>query len=223
VTDAELETHDSVSILEFMTLRMLAWEHRHPLIQDEMADQIRSLSADELLRLTENGVLDPSLDASFWFDLEHPFPLTAALRLDLGRRYGLREEPPTTGAPDTWFQVLPGGSGGAGCTHVERVSFGIYRGRPAGASLQWRSGHLVTPGIDVVTEGKVAVGLRWPLIIEEDFDGEEAPIDYMLRTSRMPICFPDLPGAHVPSICQAVAEYLALREVLRWAHVHAPW
>jgi len=35
VTDAELEIHDSVSILEFMTQRMLAWEHRYPLIQDK--------------------------------------------------------------------------------------------------------------------------------------------------------------------------------------------
>lgn len=222
VTDAELEIHDSISILEFMTQRMLAWEQRYPVLQAEMAERIRSLSADELRQFTEDGVLDPSLDASFWFDLEHPFPLTAALRSELSRCHGLREEPPSTGGTDRWFHVLPVGSGGAGCTHLERVSFGIYRGRPDRASLQWRNGHLTTPGVEVLTEGKIAVGLRWPLIIEEDYDGEEAPIDYMLRTGRMPICFPDLPGAHVPSICEAVAEYLALREVSRWADVHAP-
>jgi Protein of unknown function (DUF2726) len=221
VTDVELETLDDVSILEFMTHRMVAWEDRYPALRAEMDERISFLSADELRQLTENGCLDPSLDAFFWFDQEHPFPLAAALRSRLGRCHGLLEQPPASGsAIDTWFQVLPVCGGGAGCTHRERVSFGIYRGRPGRAPLRWHGGHLTAPGIDVLKEDSVAVGIRWPLIIEVDYDGEEAPIDYMLRTGRVPVCFPNLPGAHVPSICEAVAEYLALREVARWADAH---
>jgi hypothetical protein len=220
VTDVGLEMLESVSILEFMTRRILAWEQRYTDLQAELQDSISSMSAGELRRHTEHGFLDPSLDSTFWFDMEHPFPLTDSARSRLVERHGLHDHVPPNSLTQLWYHVLPAPGGPLGCTHFELAFFGIYRGRGECATLNWSGGHLTTPGVEVLHEGKASVGIPWPLIIEEDYDSTEAPIVFQMRTGRDPVYFPNLAGAHVPSICEAVAEYLALREISKWADVH---
>ncbi len=66
-------------------------------------------------------------------------------------------------------------------------------------------------------EGSVDFSMRWTLPVVQDFDGSIAPFEYFLQKGQLPYSYSELPGVHIPDIVWWFSDYLALREVEKWA------
>lgn len=218
VSDVELEKFDTISIMQFIAYRFVKWKEEYQRIYDELQSDYEEMTPEEKNRMTEDGFLDPSLDPSFRFDLEFPFPPTEQIRSELVTMYkfGLWG-PPAQDKDGIWFTVMDSKQGPLDNSFFTECSYGIYGGGASLGQTEWRGGKLQTPGVRVLLEGRVRFVMRWALVIEEDYDEAESPANYFARTGRFPIYFADLPGAHIPSICSAISEYAAYIKVREWA------
>jgi hypothetical protein len=64
--------------------------------------------------------------------------------------------------------------------------------------------------------------MEWTLPVVEDYDPDEPPFEYLLRTGSSPIMFQGLPGAHLPDIAEQFSEYLSLQRIEKWATENIP-
>jgi hypothetical protein len=69
----------------------------------------------------------------------------------------------------------------------------------------------------VLHEGNALFGLRWTLPVVDDFDENSVPFEYYHENGEIPYKFMEIPGVHIPDICNRYYYYLALREIEKWA------
>jgi hypothetical protein len=217
-----LEKHEQTTLLQFMIERFVAWNSEKRILDREIRERVSSMSKAEFETATEGGALDPSLDSSVLFNLDHPFPGVPRIAQRLFSEYSILTD---------YLRVSPNRHPGALCCHVGWIdgdydspyepakvtAYCVYRDNPQVKTLTFQRGRLTTPGVEVLCYGTVRFAMQWALPIEPDYDDKETPIDYMMRTGRVPIAFADLPGVHIPDIIEWFSEYLALREIEKWA------
>jgi hypothetical protein len=223
---AELDTHEQITLLEFMLQRFVAWQQKHEKIQAEIGDYLASLTPAERERLFEDGIADPSVDPTFSFNLQHRFPgitqvshrllehfniVTPYHPLDLSHRINLQPQVLTC-------DIMPAGENYLGNHRVvKRFSYTVYRQDPDIKVLQWKGGKLITPGIEILNEGEVEFTMQWTLPVVDDYIFDQNFFDYFDRTGNLPYSFIDIPGIHIPDIAEWFTEYLALRKIEKWA------
>jgi len=228
---AELEKHDKISLLEYMLQLFIAWQREEKQIKAEIESHLKTLSSEEIDHLIEG--CDPSLDPTFLFDLEHPFPGIFKVTRRLFTRFRIIVLPYARAAGFRGEQGLQSSSlvcnvmwagmhyGSTGQQMVKKTGYALYRHDPAKNTHRWIHGKLEAPGLDILCEGVVEFGMQWILRTEEDYSWEkEAPIEYMMRTGKIPHIDTRVPGIHIPNVAESFSEYLALREIEKWAEKH---
>ena len=75
----ELTEYNTSSVLAFMILRFVAWQEERESLEKEIAEYASALDDEQRSAMGEYDVLEPDLDASFRFDIRHPYPGTAEL------------------------------------------------------------------------------------------------------------------------------------------------
>ena len=225
----EISEYEKTSLLEFIVRRFVAFHTEHAALLEETEKALREATPEQYEMLTEGHTLDPSIDPTFIFDLRHPFPGIKAVRDRLRERYGITSTmtPQNMGASKTAIGrimkvlTLPGAERfGDDHDHQVEVTFTLYWEDPKIAVLHWEGGHLVSPGVEILLEGRVAAKMRWTYPIEPDNSVSETYFDYFDRTGRPPFMFGGIPGMDTPSIAHWFAEYLALRKVEEWAETN---
>ena len=217
VTDFEIEAIDNISILQYITYRFIKWEIEHTNIKEEINNELIEMSEHEIQNLTKNGFLDPSIDVEFRFDLQYPFPLRNQLISELKEKYSISVSPDKSIINPTWYHIVPVEEKSIKNDYLKTFSYGIYKGHPKNNALSWKNGMIQNKDIQKLIEEKITFGMRWGLIIDEEYDIEEAPINFILRKGRYPIYFSDIPGGSVPSIIESVLEYECLSKIREWA------
>ena len=219
ITDVELEQYDSISILHFMIYRFVKWKEEYQRINDDIEEYINELSQEEFDLLTGDGIVDPSIDPSFRFDVEYPFPLINQVRNEIKIKYEINPFGSDKDDPKKrWYFVSNSGSGPSrDGTYYEKYSYGIYQGLSSKNRTSWNGGKILNKEINVLIENGVEFGMKWALIIDENYDIKEAPYLFCLREGYWPIYFSDIPGVSIPSICEAISEYLCYKKILEWA------
>ena len=226
IGDAELEEYDQTTLLDYILERFVAWQSEHQGIEGEISDYVASLSKEEISGLTEGGIADPSIDSTFIFDCRHRFPGTIRTACSLYTDFGiisihldsnlLQDAQAKKRDLYCWGGIAESNLGDEHCVALQ-FGYGVFR-KPADESrLTWVHGKLTTPGIPILHEGQIKFRMRWTLPVVENYNPREAPIDYFLRTGKMPIAFPNLPGVHIPDVAEQFGEYLCLRRVELWA------
>jgi len=217
----QLEKYDSISILRFMIYRFVKWKKELPRIESEIQSEIDQMSPDDVSNLVEDGFLDPSIDPSFRFDLEFPFPLTRKIHTELVESYKLHPFfPDRNEINPTWFFIMPGIESSIDGMYSTTHTYGVYQGVNPTANLSWAGGKLTTPGVKVLLEGEVTFGMKWALVTDENYSIQEAPISYLYKIGYLPIYHSDVEGADVPAISKAIVGYVCYKKILEWAKIN---
>jgi hypothetical protein len=166
----------------------------------------------------------PLFDRTFRFNLSHRFPGIDRVARRLLSKYSILtpyvpgQAAQSVACPRLRCEVLPvGDAAPQGYETTKVTSYSVYRHAAGMGRLTFRNGRPTTPGVEVLCEGTVRFGMQWTLPVAHDYRPEEAPFDYFSRTGQFPIALSDVPGAHIPDIAEWFSEYLALREVEKWA------
>ncbi len=226
ITSSEVDEHDTVSVLDYMLMRYVAWQKEYPAIMQEIEEFAATIGPD---CDPENLAVD--LDPSFHFNLRHPFPARDVLLERLWYNHRI-----------AWSMWKPERHGTA--RHLCDVTF-----RSEGASkneqfhvcscraLAWLPG-LNSKEEQAVFTADVSVRLRsWlPLrtevpspdvfqVLWGTIEGPDASVkakeiinQFKIRAESM--WFPELPGISAWDIAEHFAEYLGFRAVERWAKQH---
>ncbi len=228
ISSQELESHEHVSVLAWIVERWVAFRREYPGIVREM-QQRWQLLAEESAVAPETEEFDDRLvdcDPSVWFDLRHPYPalLTVSHRL---RRLGVAgpDMTPQQVAKTTragrkiWAQWIPVGGGDAPdplfslewratTRRVEVIPWEIWDTWPERCTL-FKSASTVRMRCALPVGWNAADSLSD--LIAGDPGAEPLVVRFWLS---------ELPGASRWDIARGLAEYLALRDVERWASQH---
>ncbi len=119
--------------------------------------------------------------------------------------------------PSFWFAVSPGSerSDQDGIFKAS-YSYGIYKGITSNDKYTWEGGKIRSDEIQVLIEGQEEFGLKFALVIEEDYDRKDSPANYFFKNGKLPIYFGQPNGVNIPSICESICEYLCYKNVLKW-------
>jgi hypothetical protein len=222
IREPVLEKHEQTTLLQFMIERFVTWNNEKRILDREIQERVSSMSKAEFDALTAEW--SPSFDSAFLFNLQHPFPGVLRVSQRLFSAYSIFTDYLPSGRSANLYrgalrcQVNLVGSDFASAGKTAKVTaYCVYRHNPGIQGLTFQGGRLTTAGIEVLCEGTVRFAMQWALPIEHDYDDKEAPIDYAMRTGKLPITFSDLPGVHTPDIIEWFSEYLALRNVEKWA------
>ena len=222
IREPVLEKHEQTTLLQFMIERFVTWNNEKRILDREIQERVSSMSKAEFEALTEEW--SPSFDSAFLFNLQHPFPGVLRVSQRLFSAYSIFTDYLPSGRSANLYrgalrcQVNLVGDDFASAGKTAKVTaYCVYRHNPGIQGLTFQGGRLTTAGIEVLCEGTVRFAMQWALPIEHDYDDKEAPIDYAMRTGKLPITFSDLPGVHTPDIIEWFSEYLALRNVEKWA------
>jgi hypothetical protein len=222
-TDRLLEEFDEVSVLEYMIGRFVAWDREQAEIEQEIDDYIANLSPSD--PLLEGPILDPLLDSTFIFHLHHPFPGTLRVCQRLFEEFGMltgRESEEAHSQVASKGEVLKCQTSPAftsfkeGGQVLQTVSAMLIRWPPSLRETHWSQGHVETPCILYQTRRTV----RMQNVYFTDEDVKEPLVEDYYETGRIRWLFAELPGASIPDIAECIAEYLALRDVERWARAN---
>jgi hypothetical protein len=221
VGPVELHPHERVSLLEFMLRRFVAWpteEQRH---LAEINERLKDSSPAEREELFEDGVLDPSIDPTFLFDIEHPFPGIAEVRQRLSRRFRLQDVYGVDRILDRgerayWAWAWDRGAVG-GYKAVSRCDFAVFEHDGTG-QFGWHHESGLSGAARVFMSARLEFSMHHLLPIVHDFDPyTDTWLDYHARTGKAPYAFGELPGVFIPSITTTFALYLGLRRVEKWS------
>lgn len=166
VTDVELEQYDSISVLQFIAYRFVKWQKEHQRILDDINSEVNEMPPEEIESLTQNGFLDPSIDSSFRFDLEFPFPSLRQVQQEI-TKYHLNPSASKKDNKAMWYTLSPYGESSTKGLYQVTSSYGIYKGNSASNRYSWRGGKLENDDVDILVEGTIKFGMKWALISEE--------------------------------------------------------
>ena len=218
ITDTHLQEYEKASILEYVVGRFVSWDGEIEGILTEINEYVSELSKEEIARLTEGGIADPEIDPTFIFDLRHPFPGTVEIAERLFNKFGIITPHLSTGSWSAAIVKSPAlefSYHSASCKQ-EGHEYALIRDYELIERLRTAEQTTVTRLHDL----QVIFGIQWTLPIEEDFDWREAPIDYAVRTGKLPIAFQEIPGMSMPEVVENVCDFLARRQIEVWAIEH---
>ena len=212
ITDKQLEEHEKVSLLAYILERYISWQKEYPKIMAEINERFNEIATDDslIVEMRESGILDPSFDPSFIFDIRHPFPsiLTITHRLLRKQIFTLRSnrqmnEYLKRENPSFIYSCeVPPSSGGSS----------IPSNRWAYSAKEVVS---EPPGlVEVIHTVEKTGKLKWGCSVGRTFGN----IPAFGEMHDIFLC--DLPGVHIPDIAEQLAEYLCLREIERWAEIN---
>jgi len=216
IGDIHLEEHDKTTLLEHIITRFVSWQVEKDEILAEISEYVKTLSEDELGRLTEGGILDPEIDPEFTFDLRHPFPATKDAASRLHANFGIVSPHLDSQAWQRAIQQprvlelhpVGGKTDYEGhCIRETRDYAVLERVRTANGSRYQNPIHRI----------QVSFGVRWTLPVVDDYDEEETPMSYAARTGAFPIAYQDVPGISMPELAENFCDYLALKKTEEWA------
>lgn len=231
ITDTELEEFDRYTILEFIIMRFLAWRAESDDINRRIAEYVSTLDEPQKDALVEGGIADPMIDPTVHFDIAHPFPRTRDAARRLLDRHGivsLMTQPFLKRVlPAKPFQLFadvfaPSQERFDGHDLVVRCDYMVSRSEEPFFGTKTIANGQDRNSSQIVHKGAIDFRLRALLPIVSDYDPNETPIEYFLRTGEMPISFPELPGVTPHDIGETVSEYLGFREVEKWADKEHP-
>lgn len=214
ISDFQLEKIDSISILQFMVYRFIKYNKEMPRIKEKLNEEIENMSSDEKENIIENGFLDPTYDPEFQFDLEYPFPLKANIISELKNNYLFEDFLPENNPHLYWYTVFQGGNIPKDGIYTSFCYYGIYKGRSKTKNYSWKEGKLVSDGVEILKEDKIQFIMNWALKTSEEYDENMFPIEFQKNHGFMPTYIADIPGASIPSIAEAVSEYVCYKKVL---------
>lgn len=218
ITSAELTARDKLTALDYMMGRFVAWRDELPDIQRELQAQAAGLPADA----DPHDYID-YFDPSIHFDLQHPFPATAAVRDRLWLRYGIA---PTVGGrgyeaehPSSRHARLLCDVGSSMTQGpLLREAFTTCRLKV----LVWEPSRPAEPLLEREVEASIRSWLPLkvtppaPLSLDAFLSLAGTSIKQM--TDRFDyMWFADLPGVSPWDIAENLAEYLGFRAVEDWA------
>ncbi len=216
VTDLQLQSFDSISVLRFIAYRYVKWTNDYPKIHQEWEKELSEMSEDELEAITSEGYLSPPYDPHFRFDIKHPFPLRDEVIEKLVNKHHLYNFITINNRDSFWYSVFPGGDRSMDGIFTSSYHYGIYKGNESNSNISWKEGRLETKGVNILKEEKIEFGMKWALITAEDFNNDTAPFLYEQQNGFLPIYHPDLPGSYIPSICRSIAEYISYKRLLQF-------
>ncbi len=217
ITSAELTERDKLTVLDYMMGRFVAWRDEIPDIQRELQEQAAGLPADA----APNDYID-YFEPSIHFDLQHPFPATAAVRDRLWQRF--RTAPAVAGrgyevehsSSHVRFLCDVGSSMKQG--PLRRDDFTTCRLRVRA----WEPSRPAEPLLEREVEASIRSWLPLketpPAPISLDAFLSLAGTDFrQLRDRSDHMRFAHLPGVSPWDIAENLAEYLGFRAVEEWA------
>jgi very-short-patch-repair endonuclease len=218
VSDVHLEQHDRTTTLEYMINRFVSWHDEINGILDEIKERLSEASEEEIERLTEDGILDPDIDPTFIFDLRHPFPGTIEVANRLYADFKIVS--PYLRA-EVWQQAMEQSR------VLEFSYFGSqdkkerqthYIAKDCNYKLLERVRRIEDQtSTNVIHEIQVTFHIQWTLPLVEDYDGSETQFQYYLRTGNFPVTYQNIPGISIPELADNFCDFLALREIEKWA------
>lgn len=226
ITDTELKDLDKYSILEFIISRFRAWQKSSGKIKREIADYIGTLSEDQKNDLVANGFADPSIDETFHFDLRNPFPKT----IEVVKRLLFKHKIVTI-LSETFLKNLTKREDYYlfadvfaymqhhfdGHDIVARSDYVISKSNKSFFGIKTISSAKDKQASTILEKGTINFRTRCTLPIVSNYDPDEVPIDYYLRTGEFPISFQELPGVTAFDIANNISEYLGYRQIEKWA------
>lgn len=210
ITDEYLEEYEKITLLEFVIQRFVSWDIEKDELIQEMYDNISLLNNEEFQEISQGGILDPSIDPTVIFDINHPFPAIEETAKRLLQDFGIISN---YHSPKTLEKIIDD------CP---------YRYLDRGMSMEHGEKFVVRKKYELakisgkktlvnIHEGEIKFGLQWILPLTDDLSEEESFFEYRARTGKIPYSFQDIPGASIPEIAEQMCEYLCLRDVESWA------
>jgi very-short-patch-repair endonuclease len=220
VGKAHLYEHDQATLLEFMLRRYDIWPAEHKRLVSEIGEYVSTLTKEQLAALTEDGAADPSIDPHFLFDLDDPFPGITRVSRRLYERFGVGTHFRSDVQQWPLFcHTLVSGSSAPLPKWAATCAYVLYR--PNGTPhLHFERGRFNVGDGAKLYEGSVKFGMPWGVPIVEDWQPNEAPLEYFAKTHQLPYWHSEPPGIHIPDIVEWFVEYLALCRVETWAAQH---
>ncbi|MCZ7611009.1 MAG: DUF2726 domain-containing protein [Ignavibacterium sp.] len=212
ITDLELEKVDSISIVRFIVYRFIKWTQNYDKIKNELENELANMSAEEYKMVVTDRFIDVGYNPDYIFHIEHPFPLKEGVITELKKQYQLEEKP----SDSYWYSVNRYGSSFTNGFHSASYTYGIYKGKSPNSTISFKKGKLITEGIEVIKEEKINFVMKYALVTIENINSNTIPIQYKSTYGILPIYYSDIPGASIPDICEAIAEYVSYKKVLTW-------
>jgi hypothetical protein len=205
-----------------MLRRFVQWPGEERRILAEINGQLADMTPAERDPLFEDGCLDPSIDPTFLFDMNHPFPGIAEVRKRLAQRFGVKdvmreqeEEPLATG--DLVHSTWATGMGTLGHDARAVCRYAVFE-HEDGQSISQDGEHGLRGPRRVLLDDSLDFPMQWTLPIVEGFDPDhDTWVAYTARTGEPPYVWAGLLGVFTPNIARWFAEFLGCREVERWA------
>ena len=207
----ELTSHDKTTILDYMLDRYVSW----PKEKDELLRLIEEYAAD-----APEHASPEDLDPHFYFDLQHPFPGIAKIENRLWRNHRIASEnrPPARQKEAQYLCLAHLRSKGPS-EHDQYTTC-------ESVAVVWEAGRSQH---DSLFSASAVASVRAWLPTELDIPQPQPPDLGTLSTASLTklvdqltkrvnaMWFPDLPGIEPWDIAENLSEYLALREVEKWA------
>ena len=70
---------------------------------------------------------------------------------------------------------------------------------------------------EILLQDKINFSMQSTLPIEEDYDPSKGAFDYFIKKEKIPIMLVQVPGIEIVSITDWFCQYLALKEIEKWA------
>lgn len=217
ITSTEIEENDKFTLLDYMLMRYIAWDHEYPAIIEEIKEIATNIPSNSN---PEDYAVD--LDPSFHFDMKHPFPSRDKILERLWRNHKIAWTMAKVDRQRVAEYLCDVGYGSTGS--LENDQFHTCTRHP----ILW---HRLGSRHEPLMSEEVTVSLRsWlPLITGvpapdvwacRDKNGNpispnELLAQFTLRAQSM--WFPELPGLSPWDLAENYCEYLGFRAIERWA------
>ncbi len=210
ITDYELEKKDSFSIVRFIIYRFIKWSHNYEKIKKKLENELTNMSKEEYELVVSDRYIDVGYNPDYIFHIEHPFPLKKNVIDELYNKHKVANEPTEN---NYWYSINKYGCSSIDGFHSASFTYGIYKGKRNNSTFTFNEGKLKTKGIEILSEEKIDYVMRYDLVTVENLNHKVISIEDKLI---LPIYYSDIPGANIPNICEAVAEYVCYKKVLMW-------
>lgn len=220
----EVEPHERVSVLQYMLVRYLAWPRTEKRLLGEIDRHLENIGPDAAESLFEGGILDPSIDPTFLFDLEYPFPGISRVTRRLLQRHRIvsdylseREAESARHRSRLRCHWVGGEMSMPGYHVLQTRRFVVAQAGSRQERLERRGGSWVSHGGSVLYETEGRFSMQWALPLMADHDVSEPWVSYYEREGHPPYAYADLPGVFLPNVAKSLATYMGLRDVEDWA------
>jgi len=199
-----LKKFDHKNLLNYICERIVAYKEEMPNLKQKMRDYLEGLTQETVDSYISAG--DLPFDPTFEFNIRHPFLETYNTANRLHSNFGIR----------TGFVKINDYS--SNCYDYDVPFFGLGKGPFSGyEKITYKYKLIDLKTGNILLKDSISFSYRWVYPIEVDYNPEEVPLDFFIRTGRNPISMPHIPGAFLPEIAENFCNYLALKQIEIWA------